>query len=143
MKNLRYWLAPVAFALSLSSFADQTAIPDYDHARTRVFYRLYVKVPAPQATYVYCGLRFEADADMANLPEVKAVKRPAEWLTLEHAYAAQWMADALGCGNRKTCGNDAPDEIKTRFNHAEADLHNLWPALASFNFSRGDNLYGV
>jgi deoxyribonuclease-1 len=52
------------------------------------------------------------------------------------------LADALGCGNRTTCANDAPVDVKERFNRAEADLHNLWPAVASLNFSRGGRLFG-
>src|SRR5919197_4429036 len=55
-------------------------------------------------------------------------------LTVEHVYAADWIATHFGCENRN-CGH--PD-----YRRAEADLHNLWPAIGAINSSRGDKLYG-
>jgi endonuclease I len=31
---------------------------------------------------------------------------------------------------------------RDRFNHAEGDLHNLWPALTNLNSARGKRLFG-
>jgi deoxyribonuclease-1 len=123
---------------STSVYADQTVIRDYAYARERVFFRLYVSVPQYESTDIYCGLRFRVHASVAKLPPgAKTGKRPAIWLTLEHAYPADWMADALECGNRTECG-----KMESRFNRAEADLHNLWPALDRLNSSRGKRLFG-
>jgi deoxyribonuclease-1 len=126
-----------------SAFADQTKIKDYDDARDKVFYRLYAKVRKIEATDIYCGLRFWVDPKVLELEEHEKTGNPAAWLTLEHAYAAQWMANALKCGNRDTCGSHGDDAIRTRFNHAEADLHNLWPAVRNLNSSRQDSLFGM
>jgi len=115
--------------------ADQTQISSYATARDKNAYPLYVDARPNQSTDIYCGLRFKVDPAS---PE----KRPATWLSLEHAYPAQWMADAFGCENRTECRKDPDSTTKTRFNHAEGDLHNLFPAVQSLNSARGERLYG-
>ncbi len=52
-------------------------------------------------------------------------------MTVEHAYPADWIAEARGCENRDDC--DDPT-----YQFASADLHNLWPAVGNINSSRGD-----
>jgi deoxyribonuclease-1 len=59
--------------------------------------------------------------------------RPDERLTVEHVYAADWIATHFGCETRD-CGH--PD-----YRRAEADLHNLWPAIGAINSSRSDRLF--
>lgn len=125
-----------------SAAADQTRVPDYATARDKIFYRLYVKVPQYEATDVYCGLKFWVDPKVADLPESSRTGSPAPWLTLEHAYPAKWMATALGCGNRETCPKDNNATTRDRFNHAEGDMHNLWPAVRNLNSSRQDSPFG-
>ena len=61
--------------------------------------------------------------------------REAKGLTIEHVYAADWIATHHGCENRKTCPVPA-------YGFAEADLHNLWPAIGAINSSRGDKRFG-
>lgn len=140
---LRISLALLMLALPFGQAgADQTTIEDYRTAREQVFYRLYVKVPASESTDIYCGLKFWVDPEIAEFPEGKRTGNPAPWLTLEHAYPAKWMAEALDCGNRTTCPKDDNPTTRARFNHAEADLHNLWPAVQNLNSSRGDRLLG-
>ena len=56
-----------------------------------------------------------------------------ERLTVEHIYAADWIATHFCCDHRN-CGH--PD-----YRRAEADLHNLWPAIGAINSSRGDRLF--
>lgn len=133
----------LAAVLAGPVLADQTTIPSYDHARDKVFYRLYAKVPRIEATDIYCGLKFWVDPKVLDLPEDQDTGKPAPWLTLEHSYAAQWMANALNCGNRDTCGSHSDATTRTRFNHAEADLHNLWPAVRNLNSSRQDSPFGM
>jgi deoxyribonuclease-1 len=45
------------------------------------------------------------------------------------------MAAHHGCPNRSECSIPA-------YGVAEADLHNLWPAIGAINSSRGDKPYG-
>jgi len=122
-------------AIPIIAGADQTRIPSYATARDKMAYPLYVDAKPNQSTDIYCGLRFKGDPEH---PE----KRPATWLSLEHAYPAQWMADAFGCENRTKCRQDPDATIKVRFNHADGDLHNLFPAAQSLNSARGERLYG-
>lgn len=115
-----------------NSFADQESISAYN-AKARAFlYSLYFNTSAQNSADIYCGIRFKVED-----PEGKT---RASWLSAEHAYAAKWMVDYLGCGEREACRKAADTKIKKRFNHAEADLHNLWPALVNLNSARGDKL---
>ena len=57
------------------------------------------------------------------------------------AYAASWMGDHLGCGNRNQCRQHITHGA--RFNHMEADLHNLFPAMAGLNRTRSNNTFGI
>jgi len=52
------------------------------------------------------------------------------------------MADVFGCANRTECRKDPVSTKKTRFNHAEGDLHNLFPAQINLNSARGRRLFG-
>lgn len=56
-------------------------------------------------------------------------------LTVEHTYPADWIATHHGCPKRTEC----PIPV---YGFAEADLHNLWPAIGAINSSRGDKPYG-
>ena len=94
----------------------QTKIPNYATAQ-RVFFwgQLYVN----GGRDLYCNLRFTV----------------GQRLTVEHVYAADWIATHHGCANRNSCSVPA-------YGFAEADLHNLWPAIGALNSSRGDKLFG-
>ena len=100
------------------SFADQTQIPDYREAREIFWQKLY---PSGGWT-LYCGERFEGRSRELNV---------------EHIYPASWMAKHLGCGSRREC-----QRTRERFNRMEADLHNLYPALASINRARSNYVFG-
>jgi len=101
--------------LAITAQAQQIVIPDYETARDKYFWpELY----ANGGETLYCGIPF--------------TRRTG--LTVEHVYAAQWMAIAVGCRNRNECP-------VRKFHLAEADLHNLWPALGSINSSRGDTFF--
>lgn len=136
MALLRYRLLVFLMGLTASAvWADQTTIRDYAETRTRHFYGLYDGVAAQDATDVYCGVRFTVSPSDSGT----GYRGPGKWLNIEHAYPAQWMANSLGCLNRKACPKD-PD-VGERFGHAEADMHNMWPALAKLNSSRGQRRY--
>ena len=98
------------------ALAGQTVIANYEEARDDFFWpQLY----ADGGETLYCGVTFDSGSG----------------LSVEHVYAAQWMAEAAGCPNRNECDVEL-------FHHAAADLHNLWPAMRSINSSRGDQLFG-
>jgi len=126
-------LAIGLLAVQLAS-ADQTQISSYS-AATKKAYALYVDALPSQATDIYCGLRFKVDPENPD-------RRPATWLSLEHAYPADWMADVFGCANRTECRKHSDSNSRTRFNRAEGDLHNLLPALINLNSARGKRLFG-
>jgi endonuclease I len=114
--------------------ADQTKISSYS-AATKQAYALYVDARSNLSTDIYCGLRFKVDPENTD-------ERPATWLSLEHAYPADWMADVFGCANRTECRKHSDTASKARCNHAEGELHNLLPALIDLNSARGKRLFG-
>jgi len=130
----RHVLLAAIFLAAPFAGADQTQISSYRMATTEA-YSLYVDARPSQSTDIYCGLRFKVDP---SEPE----ERPTTWLSLEHAYAADWMADVFGCANRTECRRHPDPAKKARFNHAEGDLHNLFPAVKNLNSARGKRLFG-
>jgi deoxyribonuclease-1 len=128
-------IASVVTLLYLSPcWADQEAIANYAETRREHFYSLYLDASARDRTEIYCGIRFDVEERSGG-----GFKGP-EWLSLEHAFPAQWMANSLGCSNRKECPEDPV--VGVRFDHAEADMHNLWPAVGKLNSSRGQKPLG-
>ncbi len=113
------WLSPAA--------AQQTKIQDFDTARDRYF---WTKLYAAGGSTIYCDHVFPGEHVHRSLggPRVSA---SGEALTAEHAYPAEWIAEAYGCSDRNDC--DLP-----AYHFAEADLHNLWPALKRIESSRSD-----
>ncbi len=108
----------ISLLLSLSAFADQTQIPDYRTARGFHWTELY-----PNGGWtLYCGEPF----------------RDRSALSVEHIYPASWMSEYLDCGSRKQCRRSSE-----RFNHMEADMHNLYPALPSINQARSNYQFGI
>jgi deoxyribonuclease-1 len=94
----------------------QSVIPNYTTAHRHFFWTdLYIH----GGRDLYCNVRFLR----------------GHRLTIEHVYAADWIATHHGCRNRDECPVPA-------YGFAEADLHNLWPAIGAINSSRGDKLFG-
>jgi len=89
---------------------DQKGISSYAAAGKKA-YALYVDVIPQDSTDMYCGIRFKVDPN--------DTKRPTDWLSLEHAYPADWMKDQIGCDNRETCRRHPDPVQRARFNHAE------------------------
>jgi len=56
-------------------------------------------------------------------------------LSIERVPSADWVVTHHGCPNRNECPIPA-------YGFAEANLHNLWPAIGAINSSRGDTLFG-
>ena len=103
------------------AFADQTKIPNYRSARDTHFYK---KVYKDGGRTLYCNERFETKAG----------------LNVEHVYPASWMKDTAGCSGqtREECRRTSD-----RFNRMEADLHNLFPALAEINGDRSNFTFSI
>ncbi len=130
-------VASVLMQVSMLAVADQAVIDNYAETRKSHFYGLYAESSPRERADIYCGVRFEVEMR----PRGSGYAGPG-WINIEHAYPAQWMATHLKCGNRKTCGAYSDPGIRERFNHAEADMHNMWPSLSSLNSSRGQSPYG-
>jgi deoxyribonuclease-1 len=107
-----------------SANAQQSRIPNYDTARDAYFWTMFYVFGGET---VYCAVEFG--------PQM-SVNIAGQRMTVEHAYPADWIAEAFGCDNRSAC----PDP---GYGFAEADLHNLWPALSSINSSRADLAFGT
>jgi deoxyribonuclease I len=124
------------------------------HTGTRTFFAVFVcgivtsQALADQETFAHYNTRFRATYWSELYPnggfEFYCGERFGAFegstptgMSLEHAYAAQWMVEALECGaNRVECR--ARDQ---RFGFLEADMHNLFPASGSVNSSRGNRMF--
>ena len=115
MKALLIGLLLVLWAV-VAQAGGQTAIANYATAQRTFFWaQLYPN----GGRELYCNVRFVA----------------GQRLTVEHVYAADWIATHHGCRNRNEC-------LIPAYGFAEADLHNLWPAIGAINSSRGDKRFG-
>src|SRR6266550_1739451 len=109
-------LATLLLASTLALAGGQHVIPDYATSQRDYFWtKLYVA----GGRDLYCNVHFTT----------------GQRLTVEHAYAADWIATHHGCPNRNECPIPA-------YGFAEGDLHNLWPAIGAINSSRGDKVFG-
>ena len=113
-----------AIAAAASAVADQETFAAYN----TTFRKTYWSELYPNGgNEFYCGEHFDPPVD----------GRTPEGMSLEHAYAAQWMVEALECGaNRVECR-----ARNQRFGFLEADMHNLFPASGPVNSSRGNRLF--
>ena len=96
--------------------AQQSAFDNYAHVQRNVF---WPKLYTCGGTTLYCGLPFAGGEKSVDGHD----------LTIEHAYPAAWIATHHGCKNRQSCKAEA-------YGRAAADLHNLWPAIASMFLRR-------
>lgn len=94
----------------------QDVIQSYDEARDTYFWDVLYE---DGGETLYCGQAFTSRTG----------------LNVEHVYPAGWIASHFGCFNRDTCPVDA-------YQHAAADLHNLWPARADINRDRSNLQFG-
>lgn len=120
----RFLLIVIVSVTGLTSvaLADQTVIPDYDTARDEFFWDdLY----RSGGETLYCS---------------ESVRGPGRRFNVEHVYPASWMKRAAGCAgqSRRNCRRNS-----IRFNRMEADLHNLYPSLASFNQDRNNDAFAI
>jgi deoxyribonuclease I len=59
-------------------------------------------------------------------------------INVEHIFPMSWVIKKLGCRSREQCRRYSPE-----FNRIEADMHNLYPAVASINTARSAMAYGM
>lgn len=103
------------------ALADQVKIKNYRSARDTHFYKkLYKK----GGRTLYCNKPFKTK----------------EGLNVEHVYPASWMKDTAGCTGQK---REECRKTSDRFNKMEADLHNLFPALARINKDRNNYTFSI
>lgn len=106
---------------SIAAAEGQNIIANYTIARDSYFYK---KLYKEGGETLYCGIPFS----------------DRKGLNVEHVYPASWMKETAGClgKSRKQCR-----KTSKKFNQMEADLHNLWPALANINQARSNKLLGI
>lgn len=75
-------------------------------------------------TTLYCGKRFSS--------------RHGKKINIEHVFPMSWVTKTLRCGDRQKCRRTS-----RRFNRIEADMHNLYPALAKVNKTRSAMAYDL
>jgi len=110
------------FLVAGPALAQQSRIDGYDTARDQFF---WLKLYALGGVTLYCNHVFPSEQVHASISGPR-LSNAGERLSVEHAYPADWIAEANGCPNRNDC--DVPP-----YRFAEADLHNLWPALGRIN----------
>lgn len=59
-------------------------------------------------------------------------------INIEHIFPMSWVTKSLQCGEREECRNNSD-----RFNQIEADMHNLYPALADINYARSSMAFAI
>ncbi len=59
-------------------------------------------------------------------------------INVEHVFPMSWVIKKLGCRSREQCRRYSPE-----FNRIEADMHNLYPAVANINTARSAMAYGM
>lgn len=101
------------------SYAEQSRIQDYPQALRLFWSELYAK----GGETLYCGKRFG--------------RRKGYGTNVEHVFPMSWATRELRCGDRQQCR-----ERSERFNHIEADMHNLYPAQVHVNEARSSFPFG-
>lgn len=135
MATLKSLLGTLALIVT-SAWADQEIISSYNQAQNKVFWEYYVDRKGDESREIYCGITFKAvPRDSGNGFMAQKVMN-LEIISIEHAFPAEWVARSLRCDKKRAECRTDPD-IGERFNHAEADMHNMWPALQKLNASRG------
>jgi deoxyribonuclease-1 len=107
-------------SVSFSMSMQQTAFEDYREALP-VF---WAKVYGEGGETLYCGRRFGPNKGGA--------------INVEHVFPMSWVMKKFGCRNRTQCRRSSP-----QFNRIEADMHNLYPSIATINEARGAMGYGM
>ena len=95
------------------------AIEDYREAKKIFWQELY-----PTGYTLYC--------------RAKITKTPKKDINIEHVFPMAWVKNSLQCGTRDECRANS-----NLFNRIEADLHNLYPALAELNYDRQAYRFGI
>lgn len=98
----------------------QDVIQTYDEARDKHFWK---KLYKDGGNTLYCDLKFSGGTD-----------HKSKKLSVEHIMPASWMSAHFGCKNRHSCPIDS-------YQHAAADLHNLWPSIHKINAARNNLAY--
>ena len=120
MKIINLFLAII---VSSPLLAQQNLIEIYEDARDNYFWPKFYEIGG---TTIYCGLEFSP-------PDPRKIDDRS--VSAEHVFAAKWMLEKFNCSDRDKCKDKG-------FQRAEADLHNLWPAIININSSRQELPFG-
>lgn len=124
MRKKLLFTIPLLFLSSIAqpALADgQTGIDNYDDAR-RLFWREMYKRGGDES--LYCGKPLQRGYN--------------DGINIEHVFPMYWATKGLKCGTRKQC-----QQRSDQFNHIEADLHNMYPAMTEINDARGSLGFGI
>ena len=102
------------------SAAQSADVSTYREARPVFWNKLYPR----GGTTLYCGKRFSS--------------RHGKKINIEHVFPMSWVTKTLHCGDRNKCRRTS-----RRFNQIEADMHNMYPALAKVNKTRSAMAYDL
>lgn len=117
---LRSLLLITGIIFAVPAAAQQFVHKDYFEALP-VFWS---KVYGNGGETLYCGKKFDRGRDNA--------------INVEHVFPMAWAMKELRCRSRKQCRFSSP-----LFNRIEADMHNLYPSVATINETRGAMAYGM
>jgi deoxyribonuclease I len=92
----------------------------YKEARPQFWNALY----ADGGRTLYCEQRFSS--------------RHGREINIEHVFPMSWVMKSLQCADRQACRRTS-----RRFNQIEADMHNMYPALAKVNKQRSAMAYDL
>ncbi len=124
---MRAILITLAVCFAAPAIAGQTTIPNYETTRKDFF---YTKLYSKGGFTLYCGQWFGVRVHSGQ------VKEKSPGLNIEHVYPASWMLPKFNCTSRTQCRQDSP-----AFNFAEADMHNLYPAISFVNSNRSNEKF--
>lgn len=120
-------LLVLLIAVLYASYAQESQSPvqagsssTYREVRPVFWSKLY---PRGGST-LYCGKRFSS--------------RHGKEINIEHVFPMSWVTKTLHCGDRNKCRR-----TNRRFNRIEADMHNMYPALAKVNKTRSAMAYSI
>ena len=130
MSALQWNLLALLVLLLVVLFASYAQEPDstpqsgdgstYRETRPLFWNKLYPR----GGTTLYCGKRFSS--------------RHGKKINIEHVFPMSWVTKTLHCGDRNKCRRTSK-----RFNRIEADMHNMYPALAKVNKTRSAMAYDL
>lgn len=119
-RHLMRLIAVIAVLISVMlSYMNVNAIENYHEAKKIFWKELY-----PKGQTLYCRAKISGSRHKD--------------INVEHVFPMAWVKNTLKCGTRAECRSNS-----RLFNEIEADMHNLYPALAKLNYERQAYRFGT